>query len=260
MKATQISHGKATMPAPAAARERGLLTDEADGVLGTRTREALTAFQRQQGIQVSGSIDTRTVAALGVSNRISAMQGQSTTVGQGQAGQQPPAQQNTTGQNTGQANAPAQQNPPAAGQPQQNPPATAGQAQQNQPATTGQAQQNQPATTGQAGSQQPQGQTTGQAPAQGAPIRQAPTRTCRPTSPRRPRRLPTSRHRTRRAGDTSLQSPASAGLFLPFATNDRDKLAPRANHAGDPAHERRARRLEAGTMGRGEGAAAAVAG
>ena len=131
-------------------------------------REALTVFQRQQGIQVSGSIDTRTVSALGVSSKISATQGQSSTVGQGQAGQQPSAQQNTTGQNTGQANAPAQQNPPAVGQPQQNPPATAGQAQQNQPATTGQAQQNQPATTGQAGSQQPQGQTTGQAPAQGA--------------------------------------------------------------------------------------------
>src|SRR5439155_22827133 len=85
--------------------ERGLLTGEADGVLGTRTREALTVFQRQQGIQISGSIDTRTVAALGVSNKISATQRQSSTVGQGPAGQQQPsAQQNTTAQNTGQAN------------------------------------------------------------------------------------------------------------------------------------------------------------
>lgn len=149
--------------------ERGLLIGEADGVLGTRTREALITFQRQQGIQASGSIDTRTVSALGVSNKISATQSQTTT-GQGQANQQQPAQQGTTGQNTGQANAPAQQNQPATtGQAQQNQPATTGQAQQNPPATTGQAQQNQPATTGQGGTQQPSGQTTGQAapPTQG---------------------------------------------------------------------------------------------
>ncbi|UWU77869.1 peptidoglycan-binding protein [Bradyrhizobium huanghuaihaiense] len=159
--------------------ERGLLTGGADGVLGTRTREALITFQRQQGIQASGSIDTRTVSALGVSDKISATQSQTTT-GQGQANQQRPTQQGTTGQNTGQANAPAQQNQPTTGQAQQNQPATTGQAQpnqpattgqaqQNQPATTGQAQQNQPATTGQGGTQQPSGQTTGQAapPAQG---------------------------------------------------------------------------------------------
>src|SRR5262245_66450176 len=99
-------------------------------------------FQRQQGIQATGSIDTNTVAALGVSNKISATQNQSTTVGQGQGGRQPSAQQGTTGQTGGQANAPAQQ---------------------NQPATTGQAQQNQPATSGQAGSKAHSGQNTGQA-------------------------------------------------------------------------------------------------
>jgi len=123
-----------------------------------RTREALIAFQRQEGFQASGTIDTRTVAALGVSNKISATQNQSTTVGQGQGGQQPSAQQNMTGQNTGQgqANAPAKQ---------------------NQPATTGQAGTQ---TNGQSGTQQPPGQTTGQAapPAQGT-NRRAPIRTCR---------------------------------------------------------------------------------
>ena len=128
--------------------QRGLLTGEADGVLGTRTREALIVFQRRQGFQATGTIDTRTVAALGVSNKISATKSQSTTTGQGKAGQQPSAQQNTTGQNAGQPNAPAKQ---------------------NQPAATGQAGQNQPATTGQAGKQQPPaGQTTGQAPARGS--------------------------------------------------------------------------------------------
>src|SRR5207237_9948172 len=91
---------------------RRLLVGEADGVLGFRTREALITFQRQQGIQTSGSIDTRTVAALGLSNRIGqqtgqgATQGQSSTVGQGQTGTQlPSARQKATGQGTGQANA-----------------------------------------------------------------------------------------------------------------------------------------------------------
>jgi hypothetical protein len=110
--------------------ERGLLEGEADGVLGPRTREALITFQRREGIATSGSIDTRTVATLGLSNKIgqqqtgrSTTEGQSSTVGQGQTGrsqrqqnqsttgqaterpqgqqpsaQQRPAQQNTTGQ------------------------------------------------------------------------------------------------------------------------------------------------------------------
>ena len=85
--------------------ERGMLTGEVTGVFDARTREALTTFQQQQGFQATGTIDTRTVAALGVSNKIKATQSQTTT-GQGQAGQQPPAPQ-------GQANAPAQQKEPA---------------------------------------------------------------------------------------------------------------------------------------------------
>ena len=92
--------------------ERRLLTGEADGVLGPQTREALTTFQRQQGIQITGVIDTHTVDALGLSSRIS----QSSTTSQGQTGtqqtQQQPAsaQQNTTGQGSGQASAPTPQN------------------------------------------------------------------------------------------------------------------------------------------------------
>ncbi|HEY0849843.1 MAG TPA: peptidoglycan-binding protein [Bradyrhizobium sp.] len=114
--------------------DHGMLTGEPDGVLGTRTREALITFQRQQGIQATGSIDTNTVAALGVSSKISATQGQPSTVGQGQ-GEQPAA------------------------------------AQQNEPATTGQTGTQQPPgqTNGQAATQPPPDQTTGQAapPAQG---------------------------------------------------------------------------------------------
>jgi peptidoglycan hydrolase-like protein with peptidoglycan-binding domain len=41
--------------------ERGLLHGKADGILGRKTREAISAFQRQQGIQETGSIDARNV-------------------------------------------------------------------------------------------------------------------------------------------------------------------------------------------------------
>jgi hypothetical protein len=98
--------------------ERGLLRGEADGVLSTRTQEALVSFQRQQGFEASGRIDTRTVASLGLSNKIGQQSGQSTsgsqssTVGQSQTG----SQQNTTGQASGQANAPAPQNQSTTGQ------------------------------------------------------------------------------------------------------------------------------------------------
>jgi len=138
--------------------DRGLLTGEADGVLSTRTQEALVSFQRQQGFEASGRIDTRTVASLGLSNKIGQQSGQSTsgsqssTVGQSQTG----SQQNTTGQASGQANAPAPQNQSTTGQ-------AAGQgqggaqqpsAQQQQPAqqNTQAAPQNQ-STVGQGGNQ-----------------------------------------------------------------------------------------------------------
>jgi peptidoglycan hydrolase-like protein with peptidoglycan-binding domain len=108
--------------------EKGFSIGEPDGVLGTRTRQALIAFQRQQGFEASGRIDSRTVTALGLSN-MSGQQGgaaQPSTSGQGGAGrQQPPADQNMgAGQEgnqgaaqpstSGQGGAGAQQ--PAAGQ------------------------------------------------------------------------------------------------------------------------------------------------
>jgi len=131
--------------------ERGLLGGEADGVFGPQTREALMTYQRQQGIQVSGSIDARTVSSLGVSNRLSAqasqsLQAQSTTAGQqGQAGQ-PLNQQNATGQSPNQQNvqSPAPSNNQAtnapASQSTQQPSTTTGQAPPAQQNTTGQAQ------------------------------------------------------------------------------------------------------------------------
>ena len=121
-----------------------------DGKMGSRTMEAITAFQRQQGFQVSGRIDNQTISALGLSNKIGA-QGTGEGASAGQSGanqQQAPAQQNqganqpSSGQSSGQQQAPAQQG----GAKQQEP------AQQNQDV-------NQPSTSGQSSSQQ-------QAPAQ----------------------------------------------------------------------------------------------
>ena len=68
--------------------DRGFLTGEADGVFGPRTREALIAFQRKEGIEANGSISTRTVAALGLSNKID--EGQTSTVGEGRSGANEP--------------------------------------------------------------------------------------------------------------------------------------------------------------------------
>ena len=79
-------------------REKGFFKGEPDGVFGPQTRRALIAFQRQQGFEASGRIDSRTVTALGVSN-LSGQQGnqgggQPSTTGQGgDAAQQPSAAQ-----------------------------------------------------------------------------------------------------------------------------------------------------------------------
>jgi peptidoglycan hydrolase-like protein with peptidoglycan-binding domain len=51
--------------------ERGLLHGEADGIWSPETREAITVYQRREGIAVTGSIDVRTVSSLGVSGRLS---------------------------------------------------------------------------------------------------------------------------------------------------------------------------------------------
>lgn len=53
---------------------------EVDGVMGPRTRQAIIAFQRQQGLQATGEIDQRTSLALGVSR---SSPGSDQTTGQG---------------------------------------------------------------------------------------------------------------------------------------------------------------------------------
>ena len=119
--------------------ERGFLRGRITGRFDDRTRHALIIFQRRQGFEATGTIDTRTVTALGLSGRINA-QGHSSSTTQGQNGTQQP-QSNTAGQApAGQQSTTGQSNPPP----------------QNQPSS-------------QTGAQQPSGQqsTSGQAPAQG---------------------------------------------------------------------------------------------
>ena len=61
--------------------QKGFNIGKPDGVLAVRTRNALIAFQRQQGLEPTGKIDQPTITALGLSNG-----GGSTTTGQSGAG------------------------------------------------------------------------------------------------------------------------------------------------------------------------------
>jgi peptidoglycan hydrolase-like protein with peptidoglycan-binding domain len=47
--------------------QKGFNVGEPDGVMGPKTKDALAQFQRQQGLQASGEIDSETADALGVS-------------------------------------------------------------------------------------------------------------------------------------------------------------------------------------------------
>ena len=139
--------------------ERGFNVGRPDGHLGKRTIEALTTFQRQQGFQATGRVDSQTVSALGLSSKMG-IQGGATSGQSGSAGSQGGANQGANQPSAGQGSSTSQ-------------PSTSGQApaQQNQGA-------NQPSTSGQSGAtqapaQQNQGaknqpSTSGQSPNQGA--------------------------------------------------------------------------------------------
>jgi peptidoglycan hydrolase-like protein with peptidoglycan-binding domain len=122
-------------------KEKGFFRGEPDGVFGPQTRQALIVFQRQQGFQASGRIDSQTVTALGLSTRQQggaqpSTSGQGTGAGaQGQSGSQPSM--------SGQGGDRTQQSPGAAGA------GTGAQGDQrgSQPSTSGQA--NPPAGRGQ---------------------------------------------------------------------------------------------------------------
>jgi putative peptidoglycan binding protein len=164
--------------------DRGFYRGQVNGVFGPELREALIGFQRNQGFETTGSIDTRTVSALGLSGRIGQnaqgvgnqpanQSGMQQPSGQsGTSGQAPASQQNSSGQGnaptqnqsqnqpaSGQNNQPAQQQPSANNQPSQNNQGAA-------PSTTGQGNNTQ-STTGQGGnmqSQQPSGSSQKQNP------------------------------------------------------------------------------------------------
>src|SRR5262249_37244872 len=81
---------------------------EVDGRLGPKTRQALISFQRKNGLQASGQIDSQTVAKLGVNGRDG---GQSTTgqgggsrEGQGNMPSRDQGQQGRQGQQSGDRN------------------------------------------------------------------------------------------------------------------------------------------------------------
>ena len=128
--------------------ERGFLRGRVTGRFDDRTRQALIVFQRRQGFEATGRIDTRTVTSLGLSGRINA-QDRSSTSQPGQSGTQ--TQQGQSGTQPGQSN-------------------TTGQAPSGQQSTTGQSNQpaqNQSSGQGQTGTPSAQQDKSGQAPSQG---------------------------------------------------------------------------------------------
>jgi peptidoglycan hydrolase-like protein with peptidoglycan-binding domain len=124
---------------------------EADGRFGPRTREALIQFQRRNGLQANGQIDSRTITSLGVNIRGS---GDSTT-GQGRSqpggGNAPGGNDQPSGGNNPPSgnNNPPNNNTPAGNNPGNNPPADgSNRGGMNQPNAGG---NNQRGTTGQGG-------------------------------------------------------------------------------------------------------------
>ncbi|HKT23971.1 MAG TPA: peptidoglycan-binding protein [Terriglobales bacterium] len=142
--------------------ERGFYHGHVDGVFGPEMREAVISFQRKEGLEANGSIDTKTVNALGLSGRIGQSDRGAENQSDKQNGRQAPSGSSTTGQapasqqnSSGQANQPPEnrsQNGPTNAQ-KNNPSA------QQRPKANGEAQHNKqsgssPSTTGQGGAMQ----------------------------------------------------------------------------------------------------------
>jgi hypothetical protein len=67
-KSNNLQSGSGTQGQSAQDRNSNSGTNQ---IAGPETREAITVYQRQQGIAVTGSVDMRTVSSLGVSSRLS---------------------------------------------------------------------------------------------------------------------------------------------------------------------------------------------
>jgi hypothetical protein len=88
--------------------KRGYFHGRADGVWSPTVREALITFQRKEGFEATGRIDTRTVTALGLQGKVkvksesstssSSSQSSSSTTSQSPSGAQKSDQKDTTGQ------------------------------------------------------------------------------------------------------------------------------------------------------------------
>jgi peptidoglycan hydrolase-like protein with peptidoglycan-binding domain len=149
-----------------ALNEKGFDIGEPDGVFGSRTRQALIAFQQRQGLQANGRIDVRTTAALGISSK-SGQQGnqgassEPSTTGQGGGSREPSADQGRPSANQGMGAGPNNQSgnqPSTTGQggdrmQRQSPPVNQdiGNARPGNEGQSSSGNQAQPSTTGQGG-------------------------------------------------------------------------------------------------------------
>ena len=123
--------------------QRGFLHGRVTGVWGPETREALITFQRKEGFSATGSIDTRTVGALGLSGKVKAQESSSTqgsnsttTTGQSQSGEPTMDKRRLRTTRPGK---PARQNPSdkQSSSGQTNPPSTTGQGTGKPPSSSG---------------------------------------------------------------------------------------------------------------------------
>ena len=86
-----------------ALNEKGYNVGPVDGKWGTKSKQAMKKFQKSEGIQANGKIDTQTLAKLGVSSQAAGAGGQGSMSGEqggtgGQSGQQSSTGQQQTGE------------------------------------------------------------------------------------------------------------------------------------------------------------------
>jgi peptidoglycan hydrolase-like protein with peptidoglycan-binding domain len=144
-------------------RDKGFDIGEPDGVMGTRTKEALIAFQRQEGFRATGQIDVETVTALGIKGDFGQRGGNPpSTTGQGNRPDNAGRNDNRDRDNSNQAR--DRNGQPSTGRDRDDSqrsgnqdrgrPATTGQGQDNRDSRSDKDRNDQPATTGQ-GQDQP---------------------------------------------------------------------------------------------------------
>jgi peptidoglycan hydrolase-like protein with peptidoglycan-binding domain len=78
-------------------KQKGFDVREIDGIMGPRTRRAVIAFQRQQGLDSNGQIDVRTADALGLSITSTTARNPHSAASRENESSGPPASQKRTG-------------------------------------------------------------------------------------------------------------------------------------------------------------------